>query len=47
VLKEAERLNYAEKWHYFWFGKVGTAVILAARNPKDTRKKFFPNTREK
>ena len=25
----AERLNYAEKKHYFWFGEVGMAAILA------------------
>jgi hypothetical protein len=29
VLTEAERLNYAQKRHYFWFGEVGMAVILA------------------
>ena len=28
-LTEAERLNYAEKRHYFWFGEVGMAAILA------------------
>ena len=28
VLTEAER-NYAEKRHYFWFGEVGMAAILA------------------
>ncbi len=29
VLTDAERLNYAEKKHYFWFGEVGMAAILA------------------
>jgi len=29
VLTDAERLNYAEKRHYFWFGEVGMAAILA------------------
>jgi len=29
ALTEAERLNYAEKKHYFWFGEVGMAAILA------------------
>jgi len=29
ALTEAERLTYTEKWHYFWFGEVGMAVILA------------------
>ncbi|MDD1693801.1 MAG: hypothetical protein LUQ71_03670 [Methanoregula sp.] len=29
ALTEAERLNYAEKRHYFWFGEVGMASILA------------------
>jgi len=29
ALTEAERLNYAEKRHYFWFGEVGMAAILA------------------
>jgi len=28
-LTEAERLNYAEKRHYFWFGEVSLAVLLA------------------
>jgi hypothetical protein len=28
-LTDAERLNYAEKRHYFWFGEVGMAAILA------------------
>jgi len=29
ALTETERLNYAEKRHYFWFGEVGMAAILA------------------
>jgi len=29
VLTDTERLNYAEKRHYFWFGEVGMAAILA------------------
>jgi len=29
VLTDAERLNYAEKRHYFWFGEVGMAALLA------------------
>ncbi len=29
VLTEAERLNYAEKRHYFWFGEVAMAAVLA------------------
>jgi len=29
ALTDAERLNYAEKRHYFWFGEVGMAAILA------------------
>jgi len=29
ALTDAERLNYAEKRHYFWFGEVGLAAILA------------------
>jgi hypothetical protein len=29
VLTDAERLNYAEKRHYFWFGEVGMATMLA------------------
>jgi hypothetical protein len=29
TLTEAERRNYAEKKHYFWFGEVGMAAILA------------------
>jgi hypothetical protein len=29
ALTEAERLNYAEKRHYFWFGEVGLAALLA------------------
>jgi hypothetical protein len=29
VLTDAERVNYAEKRHYFWFGEVGMAAILA------------------
>ena len=28
-LTDAERLNYAEKRHYFWFGEVGMAAMLA------------------
>jgi len=28
-LTDAEQLNYAEKRHYFWFGEVGMAAILA------------------
>ena len=28
-LTDTERLNYAEKRHYFWFGEVGMAAILA------------------
>jgi hypothetical protein len=30
ALSPAERVNYAEKKHYFWFGEVGMAGILAA-----------------
>jgi hypothetical protein len=29
TLTDAENLNYAEKKHYFWFGEVGMAGILA------------------
>ena len=29
VLTDAERLNYAEKRHYFWFGEVEMAAMLA------------------
>ncbi len=29
ALTDAGRLNYAEKRHYFWFGEVGLAAILA------------------
>jgi hypothetical protein len=29
VLTDAERVNYAEKRHYFWFGEVGMAAIMA------------------
>nr|WP_320160766.1 hypothetical protein [uncultured Methanoregula sp.] len=29
VLTDAEKLNYAVKRHYFWFGEVGMAAILA------------------
>ncbi|MEI7857208.1 MAG: hypothetical protein WCH85_06875 [Methanomicrobiales archaeon] len=29
VLTDTERLNYAEKRHYFWFGDVGMAAVLA------------------
>jgi len=29
ALTEAERMNYAEKRHYFWFGEVGLATLLA------------------
>jgi len=29
VLTDAERLNYAQKRHYFWFGEVGMASMLA------------------
>jgi hypothetical protein len=29
VLTEPEKVNYAEKRHYFWFGEVGMAAILA------------------
>jgi len=29
VLTGAERSNYAEKCHYFWFGEVGMAGVLA------------------
>ncbi len=29
ALTDAERINYAQKKHYFWFGEVGTAGILA------------------
>ncbi|MCX6696335.1 MAG: hypothetical protein NTV84_02005 [Methanoregula sp.] len=28
-LTEAERANYGEKKHYFWFGEVGMAAVLA------------------
>ena len=30
ALSPAERVKYAEKKHYFWFGEVGTAAALAA-----------------
>jgi hypothetical protein len=30
VLSPSERVLYAEKKHYFWFGEVGTAAALAA-----------------
>ena len=29
VLTDAERLTYAEKRHYFWFGEVEMAAVLA------------------
>jgi hypothetical protein len=29
VLIDAEQLNYADKRHYFWFGEVGMAAMLA------------------
>jgi hypothetical protein len=29
VLTDAEKENYAEKKHYFWFGEVGMAAVLA------------------
>jgi len=29
VLTDAERVNYAEKRHYFWFGEVGMAALMA------------------
>ena len=29
VLTDAERENYAEKRHYFWFGEVGMAAMMA------------------
>ncbi len=29
TLTDAENMNYAEKKHYFWFGEVGMAGILA------------------
>ena len=29
MLTDAENVNYAEKKHYFWFGEVGMAGILA------------------
>jgi len=29
ALTDAGRLNYAEKRHYFWFGEVGMAAVLA------------------
>ena len=29
VLTDAEKANYAEKKHYFWFGEVGMAAMLA------------------
>jgi hypothetical protein len=29
VLTDSEKLNYAEKRHYFWFGEVGMAAMLA------------------
>ena len=30
ALAPAERVQYAAKKHYFWFGEVGTAAALAA-----------------
>ncbi len=29
ALTDAERLNYTQKKHYFWFGEVGMAAVLA------------------
>ena len=29
VLTDSERVNYAEKRHYFWFGEVGMAAMMA------------------
>jgi hypothetical protein len=29
ALTNAERTNYAEKRHYFWFGEIGLAAVLA------------------
>ena len=29
TLTDAERANYADKRHYFWFGEVGMATVLA------------------
>ena len=28
-MTDAENVNYAQKKHYFWFGEVGIAFILA------------------
>ena len=28
-LTDAERVNYTQKKHYFWFGEVGMAAVLA------------------
>ena len=29
ALTDAERVNYSDKRHYFWFGEVGMAAVLA------------------
>ncbi|MFA4849953.1 MAG: hypothetical protein WC626_09530 [Methanoregula sp.] len=29
TLTDAERMNYTQKKHYFWFGEVGMAAVLA------------------
>ncbi len=29
ALTDAERINYTQKKHYFWFGEVGMAAVLA------------------
>ncbi|MDO8871482.1 MAG: hypothetical protein Q7V05_01965 [Methanoregula sp.] len=29
ALTDAERLNYSDKRHYFWFGEVGMAAMMA------------------
>ena len=29
ALTDAERMNYTQKKHYFWFGEVGMAAVLA------------------
>ncbi|HII98854.1 MAG TPA: hypothetical protein HA272_06285 [Methanoregula sp.] len=29
ALTDAERVNYTQKKHYFWFGEVGMAAVLA------------------
>ena len=35
ILTDAENVNYAQKKHYFWFGEVGMAGMLAGSSDGD------------